>query len=44
MRLSELFGEDCEVFVQGEEDEIDDPVDASDTFQSKSLQSFRFNG
>jgi len=33
MRLSELFGEDCEVFVQGEEDEIDDPVDASDIVQ-----------
>eukprot|EP00435_Cladocopium_sp_Y103_P064830 s215_g26.t1 len=33
MRMSELFGEDCQVFVEGETDEINDPVDASDIVQ-----------
>lgn len=28
MRLSELFGEDCDVFVESKEGELDDPVDA----------------
>eukprot|EP00913_Durusdinium_trenchii_P010027 g9408.t1 len=33
MRLSELFGEDCDVFVESKEGELDDPVDASDIVQ-----------
>lgn len=33
VRLSELFGEDCEVFVEAKDGEDDDPVDASDIVQ-----------